>query len=80
MGFSTLLDIDKLTRARPMPVYGTRFSTLLDIDKLTQVLRVFCMSTGFSTLLDIDKLTLRVVENEVRAVLVLCWILINLHL
>ena len=57
-GFSTLLDIDKLTRAEP---YGD------------------CRSS-FSTLLDIDKLTRFSLQYLVVKVLVLCWILINLHL
>ena len=34
---------------------------------------------SFSTLLDIDKLTPMVYLNNKRRVLVLCWILINLH-
>ena len=33
----------------------------------------------FSTLLDIDKLTRRAAKMARRKVLVLCWILINLH-
>ena len=34
---------------------------------------------GFSTLLDIDKLTLMMMIVVQAMVLVLCWILINLH-
>ena len=52
----------------------------MDIDKLTlgrpQGLCLFC----FSTLLDIDKLTHRKDFYPVFFVLVLCWILINLHI
>ena len=55
------------------------FSTLLDIDKLTQNYDYSMRREGFSTLLDIDKLT-PVFRNLAKGyVLVLCWILINLH-
>ena len=37
MGFSTLLDIDKLTLEAFGRDLGFGFSTLLDIDKLTRV-------------------------------------------
>ena len=51
----------------------------MDIDKLTRYYffgyYVFC----FSTLLDIDKLTLLLTDRIQILVLVLCWILINLH-
>ena len=56
------------------------FSTLLDIDKLTRTRRAMRVHDSFSTLLDIDKLTPLPQENLKRRVLVLCWILINLHL
>ena len=55
------------------------FSTLLDIDKLTPVIGQGFHFLGFSTLLDIDKLTLVFCSFEQIPVLVLCWILINLH-
>ena len=55
------------------------FSTLLDIDKLTPTHAEYKVKNGFSTLLDIDKLTLNLMANVATLVLVLCWILINLH-
>ena len=55
------------------------FSTLLDIDKLTQIKSAIMTAASFSTLLDIDKLTQKEYEFKRRTVLVLCWILINLH-
>ncbi len=78
--FSTLLDIDKLTRAlrSVRGLYG--FSTLLDIDKLTHYKVTLRAYKGFSTLLDIDKLTLVSRAHIITKVLVLCWILINLHI
>ncbi len=61
-----------------MPELG--FSTLLDIDKLTLPGCVVQSMSSFSTLLDIDKLTPDTVFVDSGNVLVLCWILINLHL
>ena len=58
---------------------GDSFSTLLDIDKLTHARLQRPEYLGFSTLLDIDKLTPDIPTNAVELVLVLCWILINLH-
>ena len=55
------------------------FSTLLDIDKLTQLWRSISDDVCFSTLLDIDKLTPVYLVLLLIFVLVLCWILINLH-
>ena len=79
LGFSTLLDIDKLTQRAPRAKWKKSFSTLLDIDKLTPCNVSPCRYTGFSTLLDIDKLTLITFLAIAFFVLVLCWILINLH-
>ena len=56
-GFSTLLDIDKLTRGSLSTCAATCFSTLLDIDKLTPGVLPEGCPVCFSTLLDIDKLT-----------------------
>ena len=56
-GFSTLLDIDKLTPIASAISIRLCFSTLLDIDKLTQAATTGLQGIGFSTLLDIDKLT-----------------------
>ena len=39
-GFSTLLDIDKLTRCRTSAALAPGFSTLLDIDKLTLMMMI----------------------------------------
>ena len=55
------------------------FSTLLDIDKLTPDVINGLVGFSFSTLLDIDKLTLYYNYASKHVVLVLCWILINLH-
>ena len=79
LSFSTLLDIDKLTPRVMLACMVSSFSTLLDIDKLTRIAAGTECCAGFSTLLDIDKLTLCVVMLSVLPVLVLCWILINLH-
>ena len=57
-----------------------RFSTLLDIDKLTPKGIPHFNIERFSTLLDIDKLTHTKEQIAYQLVLVLCWILINLHL
>ena len=79
--FSTLLDIDELIRKRSSQSIYTRFSTLLDIDELIHLLFSLEGLQCFSTLLDIDELILRYARNEViDAVLVLCWILMNLYL
>ena len=56
-GFSTLLDIDKLTPKELNDFSYMGFSTLLDIDKLTQLSMYATLIARFSTLLDIDKLT-----------------------
>ena len=77
--FSTLLDIDKLTPAFRRFNLHISFSTLLDIDKLTHKLELPKVLHGFSTLLDIDKLTPTTNARRKKLVLVLCWILINLH-
>ena len=58
---------------------GDGFSTLLDIDKLTLYFSNQSAPIRFSTLLDIDKLTQGLVLPISYLVLVLCWILINLH-
>ena len=42
-------------------------------------MRIGLVDVGFSTLLDIDKLTLIKALYIDDTVLVLCWILINLH-
>ena len=73
------MDIDKLTRRCFATIQTYGFSTLLDIDKLTQPVADGFDSTSFSTLLDIDKLTPQSADNISTLVLVLCWILINLH-
>ena len=78
-GFSTLLDIDKLTPQGTSADDEVCFSTLLDIDKLTPYRVKNRGRRSFSTLLDIDKLTLQPVCMLLCLVLVLCWILINLH-
>ena len=73
------MDIDKLTLAKIINSMIAGFSTLLDIDKLTRRGHGQQACRGFSTLLDIDKLTLCVRNAQRIFVLVLCWILINLH-
>ena len=55
------------------------FSSLLDIDKLIQTEREGAAEQRFSSLLDIDKLIPHILQNMGLAVLVLCWILINLY-
>ena len=77
--FSTLLDIDKLTHKPAAIIRQYSFSILLDIDKLTPNALSLAASIGFSILLDIDKLTLLTIQILISLVLVLCWILINLH-
>ena len=77
--FSTLLDIDKLTLCFVLQQSHCSFSTLLDIDKLTLYPPAADYTTSFSTLLDIDKLTRQERPLNPGSVLVLCWILINLH-
>ena len=73
------MDIDKLTQMQINTAILQRFSTLLDIDKLTHSPLPLYQIVGFSTLLDIDKLTQKPVYARLMIVLVLCWILINLH-
>ncbi len=73
------MDIDKLTLIFPEGHTNFGFSTLLDIDKLTPQKVHGHNVAGFSTLLDIDKLTQPNAGAVERSVLVLCWILINLH-
>ena len=73
------MDIDKLTPILLPRQTISCFSTLLDIDKLTLAVNRPYTNSGFSTLLDIDKLTLIMIVEELFPVLVLCWILINLH-
>ena len=77
--FSTLLDIDKLTLKNNPYIKTISFSTLLDIDKLTPMICWHSAISCFSTLLDIDKLTPASFCGHLVCVLVLCWILINLH-
>ena len=73
------MDIDKLTQKLIKGREHLGFSTLLDIDKLTQIFNCTPCQLSFSTLLDIDKLTLHWHRRLLVRVLVLCWILINLH-
>ena len=73
------MDIDKLTQTKACRSKYYSFSTLLDIDKLTRRNDSRLLHLGFSTLLDIDKLTLWTNQLTRENVLVLCWILINLH-
>ena len=51
----------------------------MDIDKLTHAAIKHKLTASFSTLLDIDKLTQVKNVSALLIVLVLCWILINLH-
>ena len=73
------MDIDKLTLRKTLYYFIKGFSTLLDIDKLTLTAHNASRAHSFSTLLDIDKLTLNGHRVRMQDVLVLCWILINLH-
>ena len=57
-GFSSLLDIDKITLDCNFIFVIFRFSSLLDIDKITQTPSLLLVAGSFSSLLDIDKITL----------------------
>ena len=77
--FSSLLDIDKITRRARKGTWSLCFSSLLDIDKITPSNERRSPARVLVLCWILIKLHFVIRQERQRVVLVLCWILIKLH-
>ena len=71
IGFSSLMDIDKLIQKTVLLYVPDGFSSPMDIDKLILLHDIGAFQRGFSSLMDIDKLIQRDGQPGRDSVLVL---------